>query len=91
MKGRECSEASWDAQAYLERAINVGEEGVVALLDYDKFFDSFEPRFFAKLLSAMGVHHHLVSLFIDLNTKARRRKKIGDTFGPEFTPFNALG
>ena len=49
MKGRECAESSWDAQAFLETAINLKQEGVVALLDYYKFFDSFDPRFFGPL------------------------------------------
>ena len=50
MKGRRHTEASWDAQAHIEHAINTDKELVVALLDYFKFFDSFEPRFYAVIL-----------------------------------------
>ena len=50
MAGREPSEASWDAQAAIAAAMEQGEEKIVAMLDYYKFFDSFEPRFYAFFL-----------------------------------------
>ena len=43
MKGKECLEASWEAQADLERAANEKRPLVVALLDYLIFFDSVDP------------------------------------------------
>ena len=50
MPGRECGEASWDLQSDVERAGSKGQELIIALLDYHKFFDSFEPRVFAAFL-----------------------------------------
>ena len=33
----------------------------------------------------------LVALFLDLNLNAARRIKLGNSYGPEMRPFNALG
>ena len=60
-------------------------------MDYYKFFDSFDLRFFAQLLVAVGIDQGLVDLFESLNTNAVRRIKIGNTYGPELRPYNALG
>ena len=68
-----------------------GEEKIIAMLDYYKFFDSFEPKFYAEFLTKMGLHKNLVRLFLDLNVKAVRRIKIGNTLGKPFSTFNALG
>ena len=91
MPGRECSEASWDLQLDVEAAVNHKQELIVALLDYYKFFDSFDPRFFHPFLVKMGVDRKMADLFLDLNTRAVRRIKLGNTYGPAFTPYNALG
>ena len=91
MAGREPGEASWDAQAEVAAAINQGEEKILAMLDYYKFFDSFEPNFYAKFLEKMGLHQNLVRLFLDLNINAVRRVKIGNALGNPFRTFNALG
>ena len=86
MRGRECGEASWDTQSAIESAINGSEELVVALLDYYKFFDSFDPRFYAAFIVDAGIDWRLGQLFLHLNCNVRRRIKIGTTYGPEFTP-----
>jgi hypothetical protein len=91
MRGRECLEASWEAQADLEMAANDGENLVVALLDYHKFFDSFDPRFYAQMMEGMGVHRNFANLFLDINTNAKRRIKIGNTFGRELNTYNGIG
>ena len=65
--------------------------GVVRLLDYYKFFDSFEPNFFAQLLRDSGMDPKSIDLFLDLTTQAERRIKIGQTYGESFGTFNALG
>ena len=33
----------------------------------------------------------MVDLFLNLNTSAKRYIKIGDTYGPQMRPYNALG
>ena len=91
MGGRGCTETSWDAQAFLESAMNLKQEGVVALLDYYKFFDSFDPSFYGPLMRDVGIDEKWVNLSTDINVKATRRMKIGDTFGASFKPYNALG
>ena len=91
MPGREAREAAWDAQSAMAAAADGNEELVVALLDYYKFFDSFEPRFYARFLGDMGVHPQFVDLFLDLNTRAVRRVKINGIYSEGFTTFNALG
>jgi hypothetical protein len=64
---------------------------VLAMLDYYKVFDSFEPQFYAKFLEKMGIHSELVGLFLDLNLNAVRRVKIGNALGKPFKTYNALG
>ena len=64
---------------------------VLGMLDYYKFFDSFEPRFYAKFLQEMGVYCNLVRLSLDLNLNAVRRIKIGTAYGKPLHTFNALG
>ena len=91
MPGREPREAAWDTQAEIAAAMDGGEEVVVAFLDYHKFFDSFEPHFFAKFLLRMGIDPALVRLFLDLNVNAKRRIRIGGLYSEEFGTFNALG
>ena len=91
MAGREPGEASWDAQSAVAAAMEQGEDMVLAMLDYYKFFDSFEPKFYAKFLEKMGIHSNLVRLFLDLNVNAVRRVKIGNALGKPFQTFNALG
>ena len=46
--------ASWEAQADLERAVNDDKSPVITLLDYHKFFDSLEPKLYAKMSGRMG-------------------------------------
>ena len=87
MPGREAREAAWDAQSAMAAAADGNEELVVALLDYYKFFDSFEPRFYARFLSDMGVHPQFVDLFLDLDTKAVRRVRISGVYSESFTTF----
>jgi hypothetical protein len=91
MQRRECLEASYQAQAELEKAANKKESLVVSLLDYHKFFDSFDPRFYAPMLEDMGVHKMFADLFLDINTGARRRVKIGNTYGRELNIYNGIG
>ena len=52
---RECLDASWDTQADIEEALCTGSPIAVALLDYWKFFDSFEPNFVYRLMLAIGI------------------------------------
>ena len=59
MPGREAKEAPWDVQMAIAAAADGNCELVVALLDYYKFFDSFEPHFFSKFLEDMGVTRSL--------------------------------
>ena len=91
MAGREPKEASWDAQSAVAAAIDEGDEVILALLDYYKFFDSFELQFYSKFMAKMGIHPALISLFLDLNLNAVRRIKIGTALGAPFSTFNALG
>ena len=64
---------------------------MVAFLDYQNLFDSFEPNLFAKFLLKMGIDPALVQLFLDSNVNARRRIRIGGVYSEEFDTFNALG
>lgn len=91
MPGREAREAAWDAQSAMAAAAEANGELVVALLDYYKFLDSFEPRFYARFLKDIGVHQQFVDLFLDLNTKAIRRARISGVYSEGLTTFNALG
>ena len=91
MRKRECLEASWEAQADLEMAVNNNDPLVVSLLDYHKFFDSFDPRFYSRLLVDMGIHRTFADLFLDINTGARRRIKIGNTYGRGLSTYNGIG
>ena len=75
----------------LAAAVDGDEELVVALLDYYKFFDSFEPRFYARFLRDMGLDDQFVDLFLNLNTRAEKRVKIGTVLSEPFGTFNALG
>ena len=81
MKNKECLEASWEAQADLERAANDNHTLVVTLLDYHKFLDSIDPRFYAKMLQGMGIHRNFTNLLLDINTNGKRRIQIGNTYG----------
>ena len=90
MPGREAREAAWDAQSAMAAAADRNEELVVALLDYCKCFDSFEPRFYA-LLGDIGIHPQFVQLVLDLSTRAFRRVKISCVYSESFTTFNAHG
>lgn len=91
MPGRHCLEVSWDTRAELAYSIEQAEEEVLAFLDYQKIFDSFEPHFSGELLLTFGMDPGLVRLFVDLRVNATRRIKIGNTYGPPLRPFNALG
>ena len=91
MPGREPKEASWDALSEMAAVIDSGDDLVIAVLDYYKFFDSLEPRFYGKFLGAMGLHPSLTNLFLDLNTQTVRRVKIGGVYGEPFSTYNALG
>ena len=91
MPGREPREASWDTQAEVAAAMDGGEEMVIAFLDYHKFFDSFEPHFFSKMLLKMGIEPAFVQLFLNLNTNGIRRIRMGGLYSKPFTTFNALG
>ena len=68
---RESLAAAWDAQGQLELAALKGTRLGIILLDYYKFFDSFEARFTAEMLTAAGVDERLSELFLQLNTKSK--------------------
>ena len=66
LPGRECLESAWDTQCQLELAAMHGHTLAVALFDYYKFFDSFEPDFNGDMLKAVGVDDDLADMFTDM-------------------------
>ena len=53
LPGRECMESAWDAQISIEQATLQGTSISGILLDYEKFFDKFDCRFFTNLFEAI--------------------------------------
>ena len=89
---REYLEACWDVQSSIAYAEAFGLDWTVVLLDYYKFFDSFDPRFMSCMFEQYNFPQPMVDLFfLNLNTNARRYIKIGNTYGPKIEPYNALG
>ena len=91
MQGLEAIMSSWEAQFGIAEAVETNAPILMAFLDYHKFFDSFEPRFFGRLMQDAGIHEDFTRLFVQLNCNAVRFIKIGKTFGNPIKPFNALG
>ena len=81
---RECLEAAWDVQADVEAAMVGQKEFTLITADYQNFFDTFEPHFFARLCKAVGFPEHVADLVCSMNTTMMRVVKIGPSFG---TPF----
>ena len=81
LPGTEATLAAWDAQHDMEKALlrNAGWSQIN--MDYDKFFDKFDPEFFAHLNLAMGIPADLTFLFKDLYNNIQRRFRIGQHNG----------
>ena len=68
-----------------------GIDLAAALLDYYKFFDSFDPEFTGNMLSACGIEEDLSEIFSHLNINAQRHIKIGNTYGKPMSVSNGIG
>jgi len=75
----------------MEMSAMMGQPLATVLLDYYKFFDSFEPHFIGDMLKDCGVDDDLPDLFVDLNLNAERHIKIGNTYGAALDTSNGLG
>ena len=81
LPGTEPTLAAWDAQHDMEKAILRGADWSQINTDYDKFFDKFDPDFFAHLNHAMGIPAEVTFLFKDLYNNIQRRFRIGQHNG----------
>ena len=88
---RECLEMTWDLQARIQRAASNGNSMAILLLDYYKFFDMFEHKFIRDFMQCAGVDVQLVDLIYNINSNAKRRIKLGATYGEPMEQTNSLG
>ena len=79
--GHECLSSAWPAQARIEQAMLEGKDRAAATLDYTKFFDRFDPKFYMQMLTAMGYPEGLASMQIDMYNDFIRHIKIAGTYG----------
>ena len=75
--GHETAEVSWDAQADLEQAIINRMEFIILMVDYYKFFDSFDHQWVREFLHMLHFPHALVEMIFDLYIRLQRGIKIG--------------
>ena len=72
LPNRQILYSAWDVQAFLEEALNAGEDGVVALLDYFTFFNSFGHNFVIDMMQATGTDDGLAQAVGHLNVNLKR-------------------
>ncbi len=72
---------AWDIQADLEMAAVEGEHCAGALLDYEKFFDLFDPELARLLLARAGIPNRLATQLCSLYSGLIRYMKVAGTFG----------
>ena len=87
----ECIEMAWDSQLAIEVALLTRTEHTQINTDYEKFFDTFNPRFFYMLLLAIGLPKDAATLLLDMYTKICRRIKIGKHIGKAFASNRGFG
>ena len=76
LPGRECMEAAWDAQIAIEFAFLERSKVSAILMDYEKFFDTFDCDFFAQLFKEVGMPEEIATLFSSMYAGIQRRLKI---------------
>ena len=79
LAGMESLDVAWDAQRFLERAMQQGEAKCLASYDYEKYFDSFDHAWTKQMLIHVGLPTHLAEMTITytpicsgLSRKAKR-------------------
>jgi hypothetical protein len=82
---------AWDLQIQLEDASNDNKEILGALLDYEKFFDLFQPEFVANLLRTAGIPEGIAKQILFLYSRLTRYIKVADTYGAVIKQFNGIG
>ena len=70
---------------HLQRARTNKQEMVIVELDYYKFFDKIDPNFMYQFMSKLGFRQTMLKPVHDLNTRLRRRIRIGRHLGDPFT------
>ena len=76
LPGRECMESAWDAQLAFEYATLTNGKLSAILLDYEKFFDKFDCKFFGHLFQEIGLPPAICTLFDAMYSNIQRRLKI---------------
>jgi len=84
-------ETAWDSQLAIELALLTRTEHTQINTDYEKFFDTFDPKFFYRLLLAIGLPSDAAKLLLDMYTKICRRIKIGKHIGKAFASNRGFG
>ena len=91
LPGRQCLDAAWDVQAYLEEHIADDQAGAVVSLDYWKFFDSFGYDVVSGMFNAIGFHQPLTNLLINQNKSVQRFFKVHGRLGHPMAQHNGFG
>ena len=91
LAGMEALDVAWDAQRFLERAMQQGEAKCVVSYDYEKYFDSFDHDWTKQMLLHVGLPVHLAEMTHHLYTNMERVIKKGRTLSRPFSAYNGFG
>ena len=86
----ESADVSWDAQSHIELSKLKNQDLTILLMDYYKFFDSFDFDWVRSFMIALGFNPQLAELIHNLNSNMIRFIKLGKTFGPQIKPGNGM-
>ena len=66
ISGHDAAEVSWDAQADLEHALINRLQSILLMVDYFKFFDSFDHQWVRKFLHMLNFPDAMVEMIYDM-------------------------
>ena len=89
--GHEAAEVSWDAQADLEHALINRLKEVLLMVDYYKFFDSFDHAWVRDFLLMLGFPAAYANMLYKMYKNLKRIIKLGAAYGDAFIGYNGMG
>ena len=89
--GHEASEVSWDAQADLEHALINRPRTVLLMVDYYRFFDSFDHSGVKQFLRMLHFPDSLLEMVYNMHAGPHSTIKIGLAYGDPFAGGNGMG
>lgn len=91
LPNRQCLDAAWDVQGFLEENVALSQDDLVVLLGYWKFLDLFDYEMVLGFLCTVGFNPNLVELLVGHGRSLCRYFKVHGPYGRPIGQHKGLG